>query len=50
MYFDSLGMQIYLAGIFDKCKTVEQVERIREEIEGHLEIAAEEKLEELEGE
>jgi len=45
--FDSLGVQLYLSGLFEHCETEKQVEQIREQIEGHLEIAADEKLDEI---
>ncbi len=46
-YFNSLGVQLYLSDLLDPCKTEEQVERIREQIEGCLEIVVDEKLEEI---
>lgn len=46
----SLNLQIFFGDMFAKCKNEHEVEWVQEQLQGHVEGTAEERLEELEGE
>jgi len=45
--FDSLGMEIFIGGLFQKCNTEHEVNWLEEQLQDIVEMSAEEKLDEL---